>query len=115
MSESDQQEEPQVHFLLLAPYRDMSEAPHMAPNSMVQKANCGHWCWISPDGIFAQERKPLYTLCIRCGGEYTMGRQDAKLMMPPNSIRVIEETHGVAAADQARAFAQEHHVVDWDL
>jgi hypothetical protein len=77
----------------------------VAVGSTIVVANCGHRCWISPDGVFMQEKNGSYTVCMACGSELvTDPPEDARIFYPANALDDIERVAGVAEADQARAF-----------
>lgn len=77
----------------------------VADGSTIVVANCGHRCWISPDGVFMQEKNGCYTVCMVCGSDLVINPPaEARIFYPANAMDEIERVAGVAEADQARTF-----------
>lgn len=99
----------EVSFLFLAPYRGHFEI-WAYPTSRVIRANCGHLCWLSPQG--EPRAQTSYTICIDCGQDVLHDPDpQGKRIAVAGSLEWLREQHGVQAEQVARSFMRRHGIL----
>lgn len=67
-----------VQFLILSPYRGHWQM-EIFPDSRIVRANCGHLCWLSPQG--ESRLQVAYTNCLDCAQEIVDSPDQQKFMV----------------------------------
>lgn len=79
----------------------------IAVASTIVVANCGHRCWLSPEGSFMLDKTRAYTVCMECGSDLMKPNPDSRVYYPEQAMDEIERRFGIAEADQARSFMRD--------
>jgi hypothetical protein len=100
VSEAGTEDEEEVPFLVLQPYGSHREIV-LYPTSRIVRANCGHLCWLSPQG------EPMlataYTICIPCQEATYFPTGDPEDMRTvPGAVEALGALWGDEVADSIR-------------
>lgn len=91
-------DEEEVPFVVLQPYAHHREI-RLYPTSRIIRSNCGHLCWLSPQGEETASR--AYTICVTCfDASYQM--PDEEQVVVPGAVEALEELWGAEVADDVR-------------
>lgn len=94
-------------FLFLAPYRHHLEVLTY-PEARIVMANCGHRCWLSPQG--EDIARTAYTVCIECGQDAMDNDHEGERFAVPGALAYLTRHHGHDAVDYALDLAQKYGV-----
>lgn len=91
-------EEEEVPFVVLQRFGSHREIA-LYPTSRVTRANCGHLCWLSPQGEGMAAMN--YTVCTACF-EASWQPPDEEMQTVPGAVSALEKLWGPDVAAEVR-------------